>query len=423
MPGDALARIRGIPNIPSIIEINVRSGPTTNQPIAFKVPVGMSGQRILHVQVDAENNAKDGKVYQWFQIQFDGGAVGWVRDDLLEVQGDLTKFGYPDLSELTFAFAMLRGTPQTTQSATTPATQTTQPATTPTTQTTQPATTTPATQTTQPATTATVTVKTTGAIWQTPGPTTVPVMAPVLATGDFPDATADTERVRKVSFQFTAAWEGGFRAINTYDSGIVSYGFLQFTLAGGSLITVIQKYLATSQTDTANSLRNYLPRVEARDPMLAKDQNFTGLLIASTDDPAMIAAQYEVGTIGYWKSVVDGYIMGRELKLPLTWALLFDMGVNFGVNHGFVRLAEKDLGVPSRSKPADNGMHEEQLMTYIAQLRKRSHDRQAEKTGYVGLKRRGEFWMKLVTDGDWYLQGDASGQSYPNSRTINVLNP
>ena len=72
------------------------------------------------------------------------------------------------------------------------------------------------------------------------------------------------------------------------------------------------------------------------------------------------------------------------------------MGVNFGVNHGFVRLAEKDLGVPSRSNPAVTGLGEEQLTTYVAQLRKRSHDRQAAKTGYVGLSNRGNFWMKLL---------------------------
>lgn len=416
MPGDALARIRGIPAIPSVVEVNVRSGPSTSKDLIFKVPVGMSGQRILDVQVDAENNAKDGKVYQWFQIQFDGGAVGWVRDDLIEIQGDLTKFGYPDLSELKFAFDLSRSTPQSAQvSHGTTANSSTATAAMPSTSS--------APMSTSSSTTAQATVKTTGAIWQAPGPTTVPILAPVLATGDFSDAYADTERVKKASFQLTAAWEGGFRAINTYDSGIVSYGFLQFTLAGGSLITVIQNYLSSSQTDQANNLRPYLPRVEARDPLLAKDQTFINTLLASTDDPAMIAAQYGVGTTGYWKSVVDGYITGRALKYPLSWALLFDMGVNFGVNHGFVRLAEKDLGVPPRSKPADTGMSEEQLMTYVAQLRKRSHDRQAEKTGYVGLKKRGDFWMQLVTSGDWYLRGDASGQVYPNSKPINVLNP
>ena len=52
MPGDALARIRGIPTIPSVVEVNVRGGPTTSQDLVFKVPVGMSGQHILAVQVE-----------------------------------------------------------------------------------------------------------------------------------------------------------------------------------------------------------------------------------------------------------------------------------------------------------------------------------------------------------------------------------
>src|ERR671923_6321 len=55
MPGDALARIRGLINFPSVTEVNVRSGPATSQTLVFKVPVGMSGQRIIDVQIDSEN--------------------------------------------------------------------------------------------------------------------------------------------------------------------------------------------------------------------------------------------------------------------------------------------------------------------------------------------------------------------------------
>jgi hypothetical protein len=409
MPGDALARIRGLINFPSVTEVNVRSGPATSQTLVFKVPVGMSGQRIVDVQIDSENKNMAGKVYQWFKLLFDGGASGWVRDDLIEIQGDCTKFGYPDLATLTYAFDLVRGTaPAATSTTSTPATSTTTASASPT-----PATTTPAT-TTSP-------TVTTGKVWVAPGPTTVPILAPVLATGNFPDSFVDGERVRKAAYGITASWEGGYGAINNYDSGIVSYGFLQFTLAGGSLISVIQNYLGRSQSETANGLRALLPRIEARDPMLRNDQGFLNLLKASTNDPAMIDAQHEVGTKGYWQQVYDGYIVGRALKYPLTWALLFDMGVNFGVNHGFIRMAETELGVPSRSKPSENGLGEEQLMTYVCQLRKRSHYNQAEKTGFTGLKRRADFWMDLFTKGDWYLRGDASGQIYPNSRTIKVV--
>ncbi|MDQ7026011.1 MAG: chitosanase [Anaerolineae bacterium] len=412
MPGEALARIRGIPDIPSITEINVRPIAGTNQDVAFKVLVGMSGQKILDVQPDVEGKNLDGKIYQWFKLQFDGGAIGWVRDDLLEVQGGLSTFGYPDLSELTFAFALTRGTATSTSPA-----EPTQDAS-------------PSGEDSaanQPIQTTTSTAigqaPQVGTAWQAPGPTTVPIQAPTLASGNFPDAFADTERVRKAAFNMASAFEGGFGAINTYDAGIISYGFLQFTLAAGSLGTVLQNYTNRSQSDTAKGIRGYLERVINRDSLLKNDQNFLGLLRAAANEQEMIDAQGEIGEQGYWKAVVDGYIVQRQLKYPLTWALLFDMGVNFGVNHGFVRLAERDLGVAPRSKPADSGMPEEQLITYVAQLRKRSHDRQAERDNLPGLRKRGDFWMNLVTIGDWYLQGNSAGNVYPNGCAIQALNP
>src|SRR5687768_19641 len=112
MPGQALARIVGIPNMPSVTEVNVRPIPGTNQDLVFKVPVGMSGQRIQEVQPDVEGKNLNGKIYQWFKLLFDGGAVGWVRDDLIEVQGDLTPFGYPDLTVATVPFMLTRGAVQ-----------------------------------------------------------------------------------------------------------------------------------------------------------------------------------------------------------------------------------------------------------------------------------------------------------------------
>ncbi|MEL6404984.1 MAG: hypothetical protein AAFV98_16115 [Chloroflexota bacterium] len=412
MPSEALARVRGLPNIPSIVEVNVRNDPSTANDVAFKVPVGMSGQRILDVAPDGEGKSQDGKRYEWFKLSFDGGAVGWIRDDLLEIEGDCTAFGYPALNELTWAFSLTRNTEQTpaptTETTTTP----------PTTEVETTTTTSPTPETSTPAQ-----PKQMGTVWQVPGETTEPVMIPTLASGDFPDAYTDTDRVRTVAFLFTSSWEGGFGAINTYDSGIVSYGFLQFTLAGGSLISVLQKFIATSESDAANTIEGMMGRIQAKDSLLRTDQTFLGALRAAASEQAMIDAQYAVGTDGYWKKVVDGYITHRHLKYPLTWALLFDMGVNFGVNHGFVRLAEEDLGVPSRSNPAETGVGEEQLMTYVAQLRKRSHDRQARQANLPGLAKRGDFWMKLCTDGDWYLQGGASGTVVSNGRPINVKHP
>jgi hypothetical protein len=118
--------------------------------------------------------------------------------------------------------------------------------------------------------------------------------------------------------------------------------------------------------------------------------------------------------------VQTGYIQHREMTLPLTWALLFDMGVNFGTSHGFVRLAEKELGVAPRSKPGENGITEQQLMTRVAELRKKSHDRQAERDNLPGLRVRGDFWMDLINRGDWGMSGTPNGNFNINGRIISA---
>ncbi|MCU0474826.1 MAG: hypothetical protein MUC99_01700, partial [Anaerolineae bacterium] len=60
---DCTAIIRGIPHIPSVTEVNVRTAPSTVASLAFTVPVGMDSLSILDIQPDTEGKAKDGKVY------------------------------------------------------------------------------------------------------------------------------------------------------------------------------------------------------------------------------------------------------------------------------------------------------------------------------------------------------------------------
>ncbi|RMG81952.1 MAG: hypothetical protein D6712_15420 [Chloroflexi bacterium] len=507
-----------ITGIPSRDTVNVRSGAGTTFDQTFQVPKGMSGLEILEVQPDVNGREKDGKTYQWFKLQFHGGATGWVRDDLITVEGDGTRFGYPNLgTTASLAFDLTRG--DTTPPATAATAQGASPA--------PPATTTtsftatlsgsaaldyinarpePGTHkdpvgkldkglsglkvldvqpdvngrekngkvyqwfklqtslgdvwvrddlvtvqgdgtpfdypnlgtnavlaidltrgdTTPPATAAQVTIttsekppeqhKTDGA----PSQSEKPQGAPAQSSG----ATVDSvERVKKASFLITATFEGsGYAAYNNYDAGIVSYGLIQFTLAAGSLGTVIEKYLNASQSETAKALQAYWSRVQQRDPSLRNDGRFKELLIAAASEPEMQKAQDEVATIKYWNAVMSGYIEPRGLKTPLAWALLFDMGVNFGTGHGFVRLAEEQLGVPKRSRPGENGITEEQLITRVAELRKKSHDAQAERDNLPGLKVRGDFWMKLIQQGDWGLQGDSNGNINVRGRLIQVRN-
>ncbi|MEZ4668363.1 MAG: peptidoglycan DD-metalloendopeptidase family protein [Anaerolineae bacterium] len=108
MSNPCLAYIRGLPDIPTIREINIRSGPNTGYDLLFKSPVGTSDLPVLDVRVDDKGANLQGKTYQWFQLQFPNGQKGWGRDDLLEISGDATAFGYRVLSVRTFAFSLTR---------------------------------------------------------------------------------------------------------------------------------------------------------------------------------------------------------------------------------------------------------------------------------------------------------------------------
>ncbi|MGB7340449.1 MAG: chitosanase, partial [Phototrophicaceae bacterium] len=230
-------------------------------------------------------------------------------------------------------------------------------------------------------------------------------------------------RVRVVAFAITARFEGGsYASYQNYDEGIVSYGRFQFTVTGG-LYTVLNTYTQASTSDAAKALQGYLERVQSADETLRKDEAFKMLLKQAADDPIMQMTQDQVATRIYWDKIHDLAITPRAFILPLSRALLFDIAINFGMGDAFVRKAEQELGVPEKSIIGENGITEEALMTRVAQLRKASHDRQAERDNLPGLKVRGDFWVDLARAGDWHLQGDADGNLSVKNRPIQARQP
>jgi hypothetical protein len=109
MPTSFVAHITGNPNITSLVQVNVRSdaGTGTGVNVIFQKPVGTRNLTILNVKTDLDNRSINGKVYQWFQLQFPE-AAGWVRDDLISLEGDGSAFGYPGLTQATYAFSLVR---------------------------------------------------------------------------------------------------------------------------------------------------------------------------------------------------------------------------------------------------------------------------------------------------------------------------
>lgn len=104
-----IVHISGNPNIPTLKLVNVRPNPRADAAaVLFQALVGTRGLVAVDVRPDEANAAQNGKVYQWFKVRFPSGIEGWVRDDLISLEGDGRPFGYPDLSAEAFAFGLVR---------------------------------------------------------------------------------------------------------------------------------------------------------------------------------------------------------------------------------------------------------------------------------------------------------------------------
>jgi hypothetical protein len=380
--------IVGRRDVPSITQVNVRSGPNTNYAALFQIPVGTNGLTVLEVRADDQNANLNGKVYQWLRATFPDGRDGWVRDDLVDVIGDGTRFGYPVLAQARPAFPITRTVAPV--GVATP----------------QPA---------APAPAVPVPPAPTPAVPATPSVPAAPVPAPIPGALD---------RVRRAAFNITSAFEGGgYASYQTFDSGIVSYGRFQFTLAAGSFQTVISRYLERASGPTADGLRGFLPRIQSKDEELRKDDTLKSLCKAAAAEPVMQQVQDEVATEVYWGATIELSVAPRGLQTALAYALIFDMAINHGRFNHLLPKAEQELGVPNKSKVGENGVTEQRFITKLAQVRRDNLHALAAKLNLPGLKFRGDFWVDLVNSGDWNLQGDSNGNVNVRGKIVQVRNP
>jgi hypothetical protein len=389
-----IAVIRGVPNNP---EVNVRSSSGTKYQLVFKIPVGTVGCIVSEVRPDDEQKNLNGKIYQWFKLTFPDGRTGWVRDDLLDIEGDASAFGYGVLAAKRYAFELVRAAVEAAQQPPTAA----------------PVTPTPVTPITPPAPAA---------------PKETPASAaPAPSAAAAPSATnaLNPERVRKAAFNITGAFEGGgYATYQNYDKGIISYGRFQFTLDSGSLFTVVERYLAKSNTATAAEMRGFVERLRTRDEGLRNDSRLKVLLIEAATEPAMQEVQDQVATEKYWNLVQDLSIKPRGIKLPLSQALIYDMSIQHGPRHSMLTESEEAVGVPPKSVVGQNGASEEKLISKLAEVRRDLLYRLAERMNLPGLKPRGDFWVELTKRGDWNLQGDAQGMiTVTTGKNVQVKNP
>lgn len=409
--------VRGIRENPAITEVNVRSGPNTGYALLFKTPVGANSVSVLEVRSDDKNTNFQGKVYQWFRISFANGQEGWVRDDLVDILGDGTNFGYSVIDQPVIAFSLTRNTAvgvilpgqEIAGIASQPAAAI-------------PVAPVPTTPAPAPIAPAAPTPVVSAPVAPIPSVPAAPIAAPVPAVT--PMSSDSSDRVRKAAFNMTAAFEGGgYATYQTYDAGIISYGRFQFTLAAGSFITVINRYLERSNSPISNELRGYMPRINGKDEGLRQDARLKELCIGAASDPVMQQIQDQVAVEGYYQPVLELSVLPRGLTLPLTYALIFDIAVNHGKYNHLIPKTEETLGVPPKSRVGSNGVSETQFTTTLATVRRDNLYALAEKMKLPGLRKRGDFWVGIVGAGDWNLQGDNNGTVNINGKIVQVRTP
>ena len=137
----------------------------------------------------------------------------------------------------------------------------------------------------------------------------------------------------------------------------------------------------------------------------------------------MQAIQDQVATESYWGDVISLSITPRNLKSALAYALIFDTAIQHGKYNFLIPKTETDLGVPSKSRVGENGVTEQQFIAKLAQNRQDNLKALAVKLNLPGMVKRGDFWVNLVSAGDWNLQGDANGNVNINGKIVQVRNP
>lgn len=336
--------------VTDISSVNIRAGAGRHYAIVRQLPVGTAGLTVTGAAPDEAGDAREGCVFQWLRLELPDGITGWVRDDLVTIGGDCREAGFGLLKTHERA-ALL--------------------------------------QHTEPAKPA--------------------------EPGKPPPTPEMLERARKAALAITAGFEGrGYDAWQNYDSGIVSYGRFQYTLASGSLEKVLDLYLEKASGPSPTLLRKkFMQRVRDKDQTLRTDEGFRDLLLALAADPLMQAAQTTYAIQTYWNTALATSMNPRGIVTPLGQAFIFDMAINhgsWGAESTYLRGAETALGVTVKSQLGENGLTEEQLLIRAAQIRRDRLYALANARGWGGLKPRADFWLERMLAGDWDLMGDSDGE-------------
>ena len=111
------------------------------------------------------------------------------------------------------------------------------------------------------------------------------------------------------------------------DSGQLTYGRSQTTLASGNLFLLMQDYCARSDGELSAAFKPYLPQIEACDVSLNHDMTFRGLLKDAGDDPVMQEVQDAFFDRIYWDPAMrSADVLGAQSALGA--AVVYDSTVH-----------------------------------------------------------------------------------------------
>lgn len=192
----------------------------------------------------------------------------------------------------------------------------------------------------------------------------------------------------------SARGEYGMVTLLPGDSGHLTYGRAQTTLASGNLHLLIKAYCEAEGAQFAGDLRPFLAALEARDTGLDHDFELRGLLREAGDDPVMRVEQDAFFDRAYWDPAVrSAGAIGA--KTALGMCIVYDSRV-----HGsWGRMRDRTNG--EKGELSKVGEHE-WFSAYIATRRNwlATHPNTLlNKTVY-----RMDALSKLVDNGDWDLE-------------------
>ena len=178
------------------------------------------------------------------------------------------------------------------------------------------------------------------------------------------------------------------------DGAGVSYGSGQFTHRSGSLLAVVEEYLARGGVVGRAVFVKSLPLLRRRDSFAinetARDQKFKKALKAAAISREMRSAQAAVSARLYLGPAVDA-CAGLGLKLPLSLAVVYD-----SVVHGSWPAIRNSVKLPA---PANGGDEKRWVTAYVrARHQWLCASPRLAKTSY-----RTQFFLDQIAAGRWEL--------------------